>query len=50
MTKCNRTRKNNKGADRKMESNGSPEIPDRGETSEGPDLPSDPAMGRWLFG
>ena len=31
----NRTRqKNNKGADRKMESNDSLEIPDRGETSE----------------
>ena len=30
----NRTRQNNKGADRKMESNDSPEISDRGETSE----------------
>ena len=32
----NRTRQNNKGADRKIESNHSPEIPDRGETSEEP--------------
>ena len=30
----NRTRQNNKRADRKIESNGSPEIPDRRETSE----------------
>ena len=30
----NRTSQNNKRADRKMESNDSPEIPDRGETSE----------------
>ena len=36
----NRTRQNNKTADRKMESNDSPEIPDRGETSEEPGLPS----------
>ena len=36
----NRTRQNNKGADRKMELNDSPEIPDRGETSEEPCLPS----------
>ena len=28
----NRTRQNNKRADRKRESNNSPEIPDRGET------------------
>ena len=28
--RSNRTRQNNKGADRKMESNDSPEIPDRG--------------------
>ena len=34
----NRTRQNNKGADRKMESNDSPEIPERGETSEEPGL------------
>ena len=30
----NRTRQNNKRADRKMESNDSPEIPDKGETKE----------------
>ena len=36
----NRTRQNNNGADRKMESNDSPNIPDRGETSEEPGLPS----------
>ena len=36
----NRTRRNNKGADRKMGSNDSPEIADRGETSEEPVLPS----------
>ena len=36
----NRTRQNSKKADRKMESNGSPEIPDMGETSEAPGLPS----------
>ena len=32
----NRTRQNNKGADRKKESNDSLEIPDRGETSKEP--------------
>ena len=36
----NRTRQNNKRADRKMELNDSPEIPDREETSEDPGLPS----------
>ena len=36
----NRTRQNNKGAGRKMESNGSPVLPDSGETSEEPGLPS----------
>ena len=30
----NRTRQNNKRADKKMSSNDSPEIPDREETSE----------------
>ena len=40
--RSNRTRSNNKSADRKMESNDSPEIPDRGETSETPGLPSGP--------
>ena len=40
--RSNRTRQNNKRADRKMESNDSPEseIPNRGETSEEPGLPS----------
>ena len=38
--RSNRTRQNNTGADRKMESNDNPEIPDRGETSEDPGLPS----------
>ena len=42
----NRTRQNNKGADRKMESNDSPEIPDRGETSKEPGLPSSQKNGR----
>ena len=36
----NRTRQNNKRADRKMQSNDSPEIPNREETSEEPGLPS----------
>ena len=36
----NRTRQNNKKADRKGGSHDSPEIPDRGETSEEPGLPS----------
>ena len=35
-------RQDNKGADRKMELNKSPEIPDRWETSEVPGLPSGP--------
>ena len=39
----NRTRQNNKTADRKMESNDSPEIPDRQETSEELGLP----LGKW---
>ena len=38
--KCNRTRQKNKRGDRKVESNDSPEIPDRGETSDIPGLPS----------
>ena len=38
--RSNRIWQNNKGVDRKMESNDSPEIPDRGETSEEPGLPS----------
>ena len=36
----NRTRQTNKRADRQMESNDSPVIPDRGETSEEPGLHS----------
>ena len=36
----NRTRQNNKRADRKMKLNDSPEIPDRKEASEDPGLPS----------
>ena len=38
----NKTRQNNKRADRKMESNDSPHIPDREETSEELSLPSGP--------
>ena len=38
--RSDRTRQNNKRADRKMESNDSPEIPDREETSKELDLPS----------
>ena len=34
--KSNRTTKKNKRGDNKVESNGSPEIPDRGETSDIP--------------
>ena len=36
--KSNRTRQKNKRGDSKVESNGSSEIPDRGETSDFPDL------------
>ena len=42
----NRTRQNNTRADRKIESNDSPEIPDREETSEEPGLPSGQRNGR----
>ena len=38
--KGNRTRQKNKRGDSQMESNDSPEIPDRGETSDIPGLPS----------
>ena len=38
--KSNRTRQKNKRGDSKVESNDSPEIPDRGETSDIPGLPS----------
>ena len=34
------TRQKNKRGDSKMESNDKPEIPDRGETSDIPELPS----------
>ena len=47
-SKSNRTRQNNKRADRKVESNDSPEIPDRGETSAIPGLPSGPDSLRHL--
>ena len=36
----NRTRRNNNIADKKMESNDSPEIPDKEEATEEPGLPS----------
>ena len=36
----NRTRQQNKRGDSKVESNDSPEIPDMGETSDIPSLPS----------
>ena len=43
----NGTGQNNKRTDRKMESNDSPEVPDRGwETSEEPGLPSGPQRGK----
>ena len=38
--KSNRTRQKNNTEDSKVESNDSPEIPDRGETSDKPGLPS----------
>ena len=38
--KGNRTSQKNKRGDSKMESNDSPEIPDKGETSDIPGLPS----------
>ena len=40
--KSNRTRQKNQREDSKAELNGSPEIPDRGETSDIPGLPSGP--------
>ena len=39
--KGKRTRQKNKRGDSKVESNDSPEIPDRGETSDIPGLPSE---------
>ena len=38
--KSNRTRQKNKRGDSKVESSDSPELPDRGETSDIPGLPS----------
>ena len=38
--KSDRTRQKNKTGDSKVESNHSPEIPDRGKTSDIPGLPS----------
>ena len=43
--KSNRTRQKNKRADSKVESNDSPEIPDRGKTSDIPGLPSGRGLG-----
>ena len=44
--KSNRTRQKNKKGDSKVESNDSPEIPDRGETSDIPCFPSGAAWER----
>ena len=41
----NRTRQNKKRAGKKMESNDSPEIPDRRETTEEPGFPSGQKQG-----
>ena len=46
--KSNRTRQKNKRGDSKVESNDSPEIPDRGETSDIQGLPSGDHLGRLL--
>ena len=46
--KSNRTRLRNNGGDSKVESNDSPEIPDRRETSDIPGLPS--KFGNKMFG
>ena len=43
--KSNRTRQKNKRGESKVESNDSPEIPDRGETSDIPGLPSGGNLG-----
>ena len=42
--KSNRTWQKNKRGDSKVEPNDSPEIPDRGETSDIPGLPSGPGL------
>ena len=44
--KGNKTRQKNKRGDSKVESNDSPEIPDRGETSDIPGLPSGDETGK----
>ena len=44
--RSNRSRKKNKGGDRKVESNDSPETPDERETSNIPNLTSGPFMKR----
>ena len=44
--KSNRTRQKNKKGDSKVESNDSPQIPDRGETSDIPGLPSEDVTAR----
>ena len=47
--KGNRTRQKNKTGDSKVESKDSPEIPDRGETSDIPGLPSGAGItGKWM--
>ena len=46
--KENRTRQKNKRGESKVESNDSPEIPDRGETSDIPGLPSRTNLGCML--
>ena len=43
------TRQKNKTEDSKVESNDSPEIPDRGETSDIPSLPSGAQVMSTLF-
>ena len=49
-TKGNRTRQKNKRGDSKVESNDSPEIPDRGETLDIPGLPSGGDIKHWKTG
>ena len=46
VKKSNRTRHKNKIGDSKVESNDSPEIPERGETSDIPGLPSGSTLER----
>ena len=49
VRKSNRTRQENKRRDGKVESNDSPGIPDRGETSDIPGLPSGVAVKGWMM-